>query len=278
MAPRCPPGQADLLEPTPSGPSDRRVMVTGGAGFLGRSGRRSSRGRRRRARSSCPRSADYDLRTPGWRPSGARGRPAGRRHPPRGRRRRHRRQPGEPGPVLLRERDHGHPAHGGGAAGRRRASSSTIGTVCSYPKFTPVPVPARTTSGTATRRRRTPRTAWPRRCSSSRARPTAQQYGFNVDPPDPGQPVRPGRQLRPGVSSHVIPALIKKCVDARERGRRPRSRSGAPGARRASSCTSRTPPRASSWPAERYDDPDPVNLGVGPRDHHPRPGRADRAS
>ena len=28
--------------------------------------------------------------------------------------------------------------------------------------------------------------------------------------------------------------------------------------------------------AERYDGAEPVNLGVGPRDHDPRPGRADR--
>ena len=41
-----------------------------------------------------------------------------------------------------------------------------------------------------------------------------QQYGFNVDLPAAGQPVRAGRQLRPR-SSHVIPALIRM-LEARE--------------------------------------------------------------
>ena len=106
---------------------------------------------------------------------------------------------------------------------------------------------ARTTSGTATRRRRTRRTAWPRRCCSSRARPTAQQYGFNVIYLIPVNLYGPGDNFDPA-SSHVIPALIKKCVEARDAGARPHRGLGHRLARRASSSTSTTPPRASCSP------------------------------
>ena len=147
---------------------------------------------------------------------GARRRPAGRRHPPRGRRRRDRRQPREPGPVLLRERDHGHPADGA-ARGSPASRSSSRSAPSAPTRSSRRCRSARTTSGTATRRRRTRRTAWRRRCSSSRARRTAQQYGFNVIHLIPVNLYGPGDNFDPA-SSHVIPALIKKCVDARERG------------------------------------------------------------
>ena len=63
-------------------------------------------------------------------------------------------------------------------AARRHAVDKTVlvGTVCSYPKFTPVPFP-RTRCGTATPRRRTRRTASPRRRTSSTPRSTPPQYG-----------------------------------------------------------------------------------------------------
>ena len=47
-----------------------------------------------------------------------------------------------------------------------------IGTVCSYPKFTPVPF-SEDDLWNGYPEETTPRTAWPRRCCSSRARPTA---------------------------------------------------------------------------------------------------------
>ena len=74
-------------------------------------------------------------------------------------------------------------------------------------------------------------------------------------------------------TSHVIPALIRKMVDAE---RRARSCSGATARRRASSSTSTTAPRALVLAAERYDGAEPVNLGAGERDLDPRPRRADR--
>ena len=71
----------------------------------------------------------------------------------------------------------------------------------------------------------------------------------------------PGDNFDPA-SSHVIPALIKKCVEARDAAPTT-SRSGAPARRPASSCTSTTRPKGIVLAAERYDGPEPVNLGVG---------------
>ena len=135
----------------------------------------------------------------------------------------------------------------------------------------------RTTSGTATRRRRTRRTASPRRCCWSRARPTAQQYGFNVDLPDPGQPLRPRRQLRPG-------ELARHPGADQEVRRR---------ARGAATTTSRSGAPASPSREFLYVDDAAEGIVLGrralrrrrpgqprrrPRDHDPRAGRADRAS
>ena len=120
---------------------------------------------------------------------------------------------------------------------------------------------ARTTSGTATRRRRTRRTAWPRRCCSSRARRTASSTASTSIHLIPVNLYGPGDNFDPA-TSHVIPALIRKCVE-RASAARTTSRSGAPAAPRASSCTSRTRPRASCSATERYDGAEPVNLGAG---------------
>ena len=136
-----------------------------------------------------------------------------------------------------------------------------IGTVCSYPKFTPVPFreddlwngyPEETNA--------------PYGLAKKMLLVQGQAYRAAVrlqrHPPAPGQPLRPGRQLRPGqLARH--PGADQ---EVRRRARAPApttSTSGAPARPRASSSTSTTPPRASSWRAERYDGADPVNLGVG---------------
>ena len=143
----------------------------------------------------------------------------------------------------------------------------TIGTVCSYPKFTPVPFreddlwngyPEETNApyGLA------------KKMLLVQGQAYREQYGFNVIHLIPVNLYGPGDNFDPA-SSHVIPALIKKCVDAREARRRRSSRSGAPARRRASSSTSTTRPRGSSLGAERYDD-----AGAGEPRHRARRSRS----
>jgi GDP-L-fucose synthase len=88
-----------------------------------------------------------------------------------------------------------------------------------------------------------------------------EQYGLNATYLIPVNLYGPGDNFNPD-SSHVIPALIKKCVDARE--------AGAPsievwGTGRASREFLYVDDAAMGivLAAERYDGADPVNLGTG---------------
>ena len=168
-----------------------------------------------------PRSRDYDLVDIAGGAQALRRRAARPGHPPGGAGRRHRRQPREPGQVLLRQPDDGRAAHRGGAPGRRRASWS--------PPAPSAPTrssrrcrSARTTSGTAIPRRPTRPTAWPRRCCSCSRRPTASSTASTASCCS-----RSTSTARATTSisqtSHVIPAMIRKCVDARAATAQPRS-------------------------------------------------------
>jgi GDP-L-fucose synthase len=93
-----------------------------------------------------------------------------------------RRQPGAPGRVLLRQPDDTCTQRRCGVGAQLfheawRAGVGkfvAMGTVCAYPKYTPVPFREEDLCLTAvTRRRPTRPTAWPRRCCWCRARPTA---------------------------------------------------------------------------------------------------------
>ncbi len=238
----------------------RRVMVTGGAGFLGRAvvaaARVGGRGGYLRP-AQCPVRPAHGRGSRG----GARRRQAGRGHPPRGGRRRHRREP-----RATRARSStttpswASTSWSGRAAGRRREVRHRSG------RSAPIPSSRRcrsrrTTSGTAIRRRPTRPTAWPRRCCWSRARRTAQQYGFNVIHLIPVNLYGPGDNFDPA-SSHVIPALIKKCVDARESGADHIEVWGTGSASREFLYVDDAA-EGIVLGADRYDDPDPVNLGTG---------------
>ena len=82
-----------------------------------------------------------------------------------------------------------------------------------------------------------------------------QQYGFNAIHLIPVNLYGPGDNFDPS-SSHVIPALIKKCVEARD-GRRA-SRSGAPAASREFLYVEDAA-EGIVLGAELYDGADPVN-------------------
>jgi len=135
-----------------------------------------------------------------------------------------------------------------------------IGTVCAYPKFTPVPFredelwngyPEETNApyGLA------------KKMLLVQSQAYRDQYGFNAIYLLPVNLDGPGDNFNPE-SSHVIPALIKKCVDARERGDTFIEAWGT-GAASREFLYVEDAARGIVLAAERYDGRDPVNLGVG---------------
>ena len=136
----------------------------------------------------------------------------------------------------------------------------TVGTVCAYPKFTPVPFheddiwngyPEETNApyGLA------------KKMLLVQSQAYRDQYGFNAIYLIPVNLYGPGDNFSPE-SSHVIPALIKKCVDARARGDTFIEAWGTGSASREFLYVEDAA-RGIVLAAERYDGRDPVNLGVG---------------
>jgi GDP-L-fucose synthase len=135
-----------------------------------------------------------------------------------------------------------------------------VGTICAYPKFAPVPF-----------REDDLWTGYPEETNAPygiakkmllvQGQAYRAQYGLNAIHLLPVNLYGPGDNFDPA-SSHVIPALIRKCVDAVE--------TGAPevvcwGSGRATreflfveDCA-----EAIVLATERYDEPDPVNIGAG---------------
>jgi GDP-L-fucose synthase len=135
-----------------------------------------------------------------------------------------------------------------------------IGTVCSYPKFTPVPFheddlwngyPEETNApyGLA------------KKMLLVQGQAYRQQYGFDVIHLVPVNLYGPGDNFDPA-SSHVIPALIKKCVEARTAGAAHIDVWGTGSASREFLYVDDAA-EGIVLGAERYDGADPVNLGVG---------------
>jgi GDP-L-fucose synthase len=242
----------------PSFWAGRRVMVTGGGGFLGKAvvGRLEAGGA---TEVFVPRSRDYDLRTRDG-IAGALG-------------------DGRPDLVI-------HLAAVVGGIGANRENPGRffyenaimgielmeqarlagvdkfvqIGTVCSYPKFTPVPFheddlwngyPEETNApyGVA------------KKMLLVQGQAYRQQYGFNVIHLIPVNLYGPGDNFNPA-SSHVIPALIRKCVDARNAGSDHVDVWGTGSASREFLYVDDAA-EGIVLGAERYDDAEPVNLGVG---------------
>jgi GDP-L-fucose synthase len=238
--------------------NDRRVLVTGGSGFLGSFvvARLQSRGARH---VFVPRSRDYDLVDLG------------------AVRRLYREQ--RPDIVI-----HLAAVVGGIGANQKRPAEFfyqnllmgvqlldqahahgvdkfvAVGTVCSYPKHTPVPFredqlwdgyPEETNApyGLA------------KKMLIVQSQAYRAQYGFNAINLLPTNLYGPGDNFDPE-SSHVIPALIRRCVEARRAG-----------AERIVCWGTGTPTReflyvedaaeAIVLAAERYDDSEPMNLGGG---------------
>jgi GDP-L-fucose synthase len=236
--------------------SDNRFVVTGGSGFLGSCVVRALQARGA-SEIVVPRSADYDLR--------------------------------EHEAVLRLLEDarpdviiHMAAVVGGIGANRERPAEFfydnllmgtqllheawrrgvrkfvTIGTVCAYPKFTPVPFreddlwngyPEETNApyGLA------------KKMLLVQGQAYRQQYGYDSIYLLPTNLYGPGDNFDPR-SSHVIPALIRKFVEAKERGDREVVAWGTGAATREFLYVDDAA-EGIVLATERYDQPEPVNLG-----------------
>jgi len=135
-----------------------------------------------------------------------------------------------------------------------------IGTICAYPKFTPVPFnednlwdgyPEETNApyGLA------------KKMLLVQAQSYRQQYGYNVVFLLPVNLYGPGDNFNPG-SSHVIPTIIRKCIEANEAGLKEIEVWGD-GSPTREFLFVEDAAEGIMLAAEKYNDSEPVNLGSG---------------
>jgi GDP-L-fucose synthase len=236
----------------------RRVLVTGGGGFLGK----RVVARLEQADPSAvfiPRSTDYDLRTHDGIEAAIRdGRPDVIIH-----------LAAVVGGIGANRENPGRFFYENAIMGIQLIEQArlagvdkfvTVGTVCSYPKFTPVPFheddlwngyPEETNApyGLA------------KKMLLVQSQAYRAQYGMNAIYLIPVNLYGPGDNFDPA-SSHVIPALIKKCVDAHDSGADHVDVWGTGSASREFLYVDDAADGV-VLAAQRYDGEEPVNLGVG---------------
>jgi GDP-L-fucose synthase len=236
----------------------RRVMVTGGAGFLGRAvvARLASAGV---TDVFVPRSARYDLRTvEAVRAALAAGRPEVVIH-----------LAAVVGGIGANRENPGRFFHDNAVMGIHLMEEARlagvarfvqVGTVCSYPRDTPVPFreddlwngyPEETNApyGLA------------KKMLLVQGQAYRAQYGFDAIHLIPVNLYGPGDHFEPA-TSHVIPALIRKCVEARDAGADHVEAWGTGAASREFLYVDDAA-EGIVLATERYDGADPVNLGTG---------------
>jgi GDP-L-fucose synthase len=135
-----------------------------------------------------------------------------------------------------------------------------VGTICAYPKFTPVPFREEDLWNGYPEETNAPY-GLAKKMLLVQAQAYRQQYGFNAIYLLPVNLYGPGDNFDPR-SSHVIPALIRKCVEAVENGDEAITVWGTGTATReflyARDCA-----EGIVAALENYNETDPVNLGSG---------------
>jgi len=137
---------------------------------------------------------------------------------------------------------------------------AAIGTICAYPKFAPVPFKEDDLWNGYPEETNAPY-GLAKKMLLVQAQAYRAQYGFNAIYLLPVNLYGPGDNFKPE-SSHVIPALIKKFVAAAEEGQNEAVVWGTGRATReflyVDDCA-----QAVCLAAARYDKPEPVNIGAG---------------
>lgn len=134
-----------------------------------------------------------------------------------------------------------------------------VGTVCAYPKFTPVPFKEDDLWNGYPEETNAPY-GLAKKALLVQAQAYRAQYGFNAIYLLPANLYGPGDNFDPA-SSHVIPALIRKCVEARNAGAPSITVWGTGNPTREFLYVDDAA-RGILMAAEKYDKPEPVNLGT----------------
>lgn len=135
-----------------------------------------------------------------------------------------------------------------------------IGTVCSYPKFTPVPFKEENLWEGYPEETNAPY-GLAKKALLVQSQAYRQQYGFNTIYLIPTNLFGPGDNFNLE-TSHVIPALVRKCLEARESNRQEVVVWGD-GSPTREFLYVEDAAEGILMGAERYDGADPVNLGSG---------------
>ncbi|MEW5767060.1 MAG: GDP-L-fucose synthase [bacterium] len=135
-----------------------------------------------------------------------------------------------------------------------------LGTICAYPKFTPVPFKEENLWNGYPEETNAPY-GLAKKMMLVQSQAYREQYGFNSIFLLPVNLYGPGDNFNPA-SSHVIPALIKKCLDAINQGEKEIVVWGTGRATReffyVEDCA-----KGILLATERYNKSEPVNLGAG---------------
>jgi len=135
-----------------------------------------------------------------------------------------------------------------------------LGTICCYPKYTPVPFKEKNLWDGYPEETNAPY-GLAKKMLLVQSQAYRQQYGFNSIFLMPVNLYGPGDNFDPK-SSHVIPALIKKCIDAKESNDDHITVWGTGKASREFIYVEDVA-EGIVLATEKYDKPDPINLGAG---------------